>query len=81
MSKVANAVTKGTYTVTTVLDNLLADLVSLDNPVTASAVVAFILAATGGGAAIGVSSQTLLAIVGGIGVVALVVKRLFTPSS
>jgi hypothetical protein len=81
MSATANAVTKATSTVTTVVDNLLADLVSLDNPVTASAVVAFVLSVTGGGADIGLSGTTLLAIVGGIGTVSLVVKRLFSKSS
>lgn len=81
MSKTATAVVDGVTKVTTVFDNLVADLVSLANPVTATAVTAYILQVTGAAGGIGVSQTALLAIVGGVGVAATVIKRLFTTTS
>ncbi len=73
------AAKQGVASVATVLDRLLADLVSLKNPVTASAVVAFVLASTNALGGVGISNEVLLGIVVGIGVVSNLVKQLLTP--
>ena len=74
-----SGVKEGVTKVTTVLDRLVADLVSLRNPVTAAAVVGFILATTNALGFAGISNEALLGIVGGVGVVANVVKQLVSP--
>ncbi len=74
-------VKEGTVKVTTVLDRLLADLVSLRNPVTASAVVAFVLATTNALGGVGISNEVLLGIVVGVGVIANVLKQLTAPEA
>ncbi len=81
MSQTAQSVVKGVEKVTTIIDNLIADLVSLDNPTVAAAVVAYILQVSGGAGSLGISETTLLAIVGGIGVAATFIKGLFTPKT
>jgi hypothetical protein len=76
MAQVVQGAKQGLASVTTVLDRLLADLVSLKNPVTATAVVAFVLAKTNALGGVGVSNEVLLGIVVGIGVVSNVIKQL-----
>lgn len=75
------AVKEGAVKVTTVLDRLLADLVSLKNPVTASAVVAFVLATTNALGGVGISNEVLLGIVVGVGVISNVIKQLVAPEA
>lgn len=72
---------EGAVKVKTVLDRLLADLVSLKSPVTAAAVVAFILSTTNALGGVGISNEVLLGIVVGIGVISNVIKQLLAPEA
>jgi hypothetical protein len=55
------------------ISEVLADLVKLENPVTAAAVAAFIITLIPG---TGLTSPTLVAIVAGVGVVAALVEKI-----
>jgi len=69
-------VKEGASKVTGVVDRLVADLVSLRNPVTASAVVGFVLATTHALGFAGISNEALLGVVVGVGVLTNVVNQI-----